>query len=152
MPFVLHGDFLSCQEICRFLRHAPILLFTDLFQPVDHLAVLLFLNGDVRHSCGCRGAMPVLLAGRKPNHIARPNLFDWTSPVLRPTAAGRDDERLTERMGVPRSPCAGLEGYTRALNERRIGRLKKRIDSHRASEPLGRAFRGRLRPNSFDLQ
>jgi len=152
MPFVLHGDFLSCQEICRFLRHAPILLFTDLFQPVDHLAVLLFLYGDMRHGRGRRGTMPVLLAGREPDHVTGTDLLDRSSFPLSPPAAGHDDERLTEWMSVPRSPCAGLEGYTRALNERRIGRLKKRIDSHRACEPLGRAFRGRLRPTSFDLQ
>ncbi len=87
MPFSLHRDFFSCQEICRLLRPASILLLADVFQPVDHLAVLLFLNGDVRHRRGCSGTMPVLLPGREPNHISGPNLLDWTSPVLRAAAA-----------------------------------------------------------------
>jgi hypothetical protein len=50
------------------------LFVADLFQPVDGLAVELFLNGDVGHGRGGRGAMPVLLARRDPDHVARPDL------------------------------------------------------------------------------
>jgi hypothetical protein len=150
--FASHRDSFLVQEICRFLRPAPILLLTYLFQPVDHLAVPLFLNGDVRHRCGCCGAMPVLLAGREPDHIAWPNLLDWTSPVLRPAAASRDDECLTKGMRVPCRPRARLESYARALNKRRIGCLKKRIDPNCTGEPIRRAFSGSLLPNSFDFQ
>ena len=37
-----------------------VLLITDLFHPVDDLAVELFLNGDMGHSRGCSGTMPML--------------------------------------------------------------------------------------------
>jgi len=47
-----------------------------------------------------------------------------------------DDESLTERMLVPCSPRARLEGYARTLNKCRIGCLKKRIDPYGASEPF----------------
>jgi len=106
------------------LGHTSILLITDLFQPVDHLAFLFFLDGDVRHRGGWRGAMPVLLAGSEPNHVARVDFLDRSSFALSSTAAGRDDERLAERMRVPCSPRAGLEGYAGTLNKCRIGRLE----------------------------
>ena len=56
--------------------------------------------------------------------------------ALRPAAAGRDDESLPERMRVPCSARARLEGDAGALHKCRIRRLKQRIDSYRASEPL----------------
>jgi hypothetical protein len=41
-------------------------LFTgDLFHPVDNLAVKLFLNGFMRHGCGRRSLMLVLLTRAK---------------------------------------------------------------------------------------
>jgi len=46
----------------RRARSAAVLLVPDLLQPVGGLAVEIFLNGDVRHGCGCRGAMPVFLS------------------------------------------------------------------------------------------
>ena len=135
----------------RWLGRASVLLIADLFQPVDYLAVLLFLNGDVHHRRGRRGPMPMLLAGRKPDYIAGPNFFDWTGPALGASAASRDDENLAERMRVPGSSRARLEGDAGALHECRVGSMKKRIDSHRASEPLRWSLRGRLRANSFDF-
>src|SRR5207245_10180146 len=71
--------------------------------------------------------------------------------ALHPAAARRDDEGLAERMRMPCSPRARLERDARALNKCGIRRVKKRIDPYRASEPLRRPFRGRLRANSFDL-
>src|SRR6267143_894659 len=95
--------------------------------------------------------MPVLLAGREPDHITGPDLLDRSAFALNPAAAGRDDESLTEWMRVPCSPRARLEGYAGALNTCRIGCLKKRVDSYRATEPIRRPLGGRLRANSFDL-
>ena len=80
--------------------------------------------------------MPMLLAGREPDHITKPDLLDRSVFALSPAAATRDDESLTKRMRVPRSPRARLERYAGTLNKRRIGCLKKRIDPYRASEPL----------------
>src|ERR1700756_5316817 len=45
--------------------------------------------------------MPVLLAGREPDHITGPDLLDRSAFALSPAAARRDDEGLTERMRVP---------------------------------------------------
>lgn len=80
--------------------------------------------------------MPVLLAGREPDHVAGPDFLDWTSPMLCPPAARGDDESLTERMRVPCSARARLEGYPATAHECRIGRLKERINPHGAREPL----------------
>ncbi len=61
------------------------------------------------------GAMPVLLAGREPDHITGPDLLDRSPFALSPAAAGRDDEGLTQRMGMPCSSRAGLESDAGAL-------------------------------------
>src|SRR3954470_4270603 len=86
-----------------------ILLVTDLFHPVDNLAVELFLNCNVRHGGGGRGSVPMLLSGQKPDHIARPDFLDCSAPSLFAAAASRDDESLTERMGMPRGARTRLE-------------------------------------------
>ena len=107
-----------------------------MLHPVDHPAFLLFLNGDVRHGCGSRGPVPVLFDGREPNDSAGPDLLDGSTFSLHPAAAGRDYERLTERMRVPGSSRARLEGHAGTAHERRIRCLKQRIDSYRAGEPI----------------
>ena len=102
----------------------PVLLVTDLFHPVDNLTVELFLNSDVRHGCGRHGPMPVLLAGRDPDHITGPDLLDRSAFALDPAAPSRDDKSLTEWMRMPCSARARLESYAGTLNECRIGCLK----------------------------
>src|SRR6266705_3772115 len=55
----------------------PLVLFVcDFLHPVDDLAVELLLDGDMRHGRGGRCAMPMLLARRAPNYVARPDLPD----------------------------------------------------------------------------
>src|SRR5208337_2280150 len=54
-------------------------------------------------------------------------------------------------MRMPGSACARLKSHAGTAHACRIGRLKKRIDSYGASEPLWRSFRGRLRASSFDF-
>ena len=103
-----------------------------------------FLDGDVRHGRGRRGAVPVLLARREPDHVARPDFLDRAAPALRPAAAGRHDQGLAQRVRVPCRAGAGLERDAGAAHARRSGRLEQRIDAHRAGEPLGRSFAGRL--------
>src|ERR1043166_429906 len=128
-----------------------VLLVTNVLHPVNNRAVLLFLDGDVRHGRCRRGSVPIFFAGRKPNPTAEPNLVNRTAPALGPAAAGRDDESLTQRMHMPSRPRSRLKSPAGALNECRIGRLKKRIDPHRASEPVCRSFAGRLRACPLDL-
>src|SRR3954452_23781859 len=81
-----------------------ILFSAHMLQPIDHLAVEPLLNGDVRHGCRGRRPVPVLLARRKPHHATRMDLLDRAALPLDPAAAGRDDERLPERVRVPGRP------------------------------------------------
>src|SRR5258706_14058598 len=83
--------------------------------------------------------------------LTRCHLLDRTAPTLCHSASGRHDQHLTEWVGVPCRPGARLESDAGALNKRRVGRLKKRIDTYRAGEPLGRSLRGRLGANSLDV-
>ena len=57
-----------------------------------------------------RRAVPVLLARREPDDVARPDLLDRPALALHAAAAGQHDQRLTERVRVPRRARAGLEG------------------------------------------
>src|SRR6476661_9881543 len=98
-----------------------VLLVTHVFHPVNHLAVFLFLDGDVRHGRRRCCSVPVLLSGREPDHVTGANFLNRAAPTLRAAAAGRHDEGLSEWMRVPCSPRARLKGYARALNKCRIG-------------------------------
>src|SRR5256885_9932211 len=95
--------------------------------------------------------MPVLFTGREPDDVTGADLLNWPALALGPTAAGRDNERLTEWMCVPRGSCARLERYAGALNKCRIRSLEKWIDPHRTGEPVRRSFCGGLRACSFDF-
>jgi hypothetical protein len=97
-----------------------VLLVVDLFQPVGGFAVELLHNGDVGHGCGGRGAMPMLLPRRKPDHVAGSNFFDRASPVLGPAAAVGHNQGLAERVGVPGGPSAWLERDANAKRPRWI--------------------------------
>src|SRR5437016_2398696 len=88
-----------------------VLFVTDLFHPIDDLAVELFLNRDMCHHRSRRRPMPVLLSGREPHHVTRPNLLNRSAFALGPAAARRYDERLTERVRMPGRARARLESY-----------------------------------------
>src|SRR5882724_1131372 len=83
-------------------KSLPVLLVADLIHPVDVLAVERFLHRDMRHAGGRRCAVPMFLAGRKPHHVAWPDLFNRSSFGLYPSKTSRDDQSLAERMRVPR--------------------------------------------------
>ena len=74
----------SSQNCTVSVGQAPVLLVADLFHPVDDLAVELLLNGDMRHRRRRRGAVPMLLAGREPDHVAGPDFLDRAAPALHP--------------------------------------------------------------------
>jgi len=113
------------------------MVIADLFHPVYDLAVERFLNGDMRHGRGWRGAMPMLLARRKRYHIAGMDLLNRAVLALHPTATGCDNESLAERMGMPRGAGTGLKGDAGAGRACRSVCLEQRIDPHRAGEPAG---------------
>src|SRR3954447_22447789 len=123
---------------------ALILLVADLLQPIHGLAVKRFLNGDMSHGGGWRGAVPVLLPGREPDHVAGPDLLDRPAPALRAAAAGRHDQGLPQGVGVPCGPGPRLERDARAGHTRRIGRLEQRVDAYGAREILAGPFAGGL--------
>src|SRR5690242_13079101 len=128
-----------------------VLLITDMFHPVNDLAVELFLDGDVGHPCTRRCSVPVLFTGREPDDITRANLLNRSAFALHPAKTRGHDESLSERMSVPCGPRARLEGYARALNQRGIRCLEERIDAYVPREPLGRSLRRWLRAGSFDF-
>jgi len=64
--------------------------------------------------------------------------------ALRASTPAGDDQRLSERVRVPRRARTGFEGDDRADHPRRRTALERRIDSDRAGEPLGRSFGRRL--------
>src|SRR5438132_3449525 len=73
-------------------RHLCLIFFiTHLFHPLDCLAVEVFQDCDVRHGCGWRGAVPMLLTRRAPNNVTRPNFLFWTALALHPSTPVSDD-------------------------------------------------------------
>src|SRR5260221_11659103 len=92
---------LSQGDLLRQIHRGLVLLVADLLHPVHDLAVELFLNGDMGHGRGRRCAMPMLLARRARDHVTRTNHPDRTAPALDQPAARRDDQSLTQRVGVP---------------------------------------------------
>src|SRR3954467_8879935 len=121
-----------------------VLLVGNVLHPVHGLAVALLLNGDVTHPRAGRGPVPVLLAGRKPGHVTRPEFLNRPALALSPSNARGDDQRLAKGVRVPRSSCARLKGDQGHRDTGRIAGLKERIDTDRSGEPLCRTFAGRL--------
>ena len=121
----------------------PILLITDVFEPVDGFAVELFLDGDVSHRRRRGGAVPVFFAWREPDDVAGTDFFDGSVPTLGPAAAGGDDERLAERVRMPGGAGAWFEGDAGAGDAGRGGGVDEGIDADRAGEPIGGALAGR---------
>src|SRR5438445_5113073 len=92
----------------------PVLVITDLFHPIDVLAVECFGDRDMRHRGNRSGAVPMLLARRKPDDVARPDFLDRPALALHPTEAGGDNQCLPERMRVPGGARTRLESHVSA--------------------------------------
>src|SRR5258706_7316540 len=88
-----------------------IVLVGHLLHPGDVLSIERFLNGDVGHGCRRGGAVPMPVVGRAPDDVARPDLDSFLAFAPGPADAGRDDQRLPERMAMPCGARAGLEGH-----------------------------------------
>src|SRR5437667_7026751 len=54
---------------CGMASPSPVLVVGHVFQPLDGLAIELFLHGDMRHCGGRRRAVPVLFTRRKPHDV-----------------------------------------------------------------------------------
>src|SRR6266516_3960427 len=132
-------------------RSASILFVANLFHPLDDFSIERFLNGNVRHRGRRRSAVPMLLVRRKPDHIARSDFFDRSAPTLRPSKTRRNDQRLTERMCMPRSACTRLERDACTTHTCRLRSFKQRINPHCPGKPVSWPFSGTLRTNSFDF-
>jgi membrane protease YdiL (CAAX protease family) len=126
--------------------HQPWGILNSVFTAVER-----FLNGNMRHRRGRRCAVPVLLTGLEPDHIARVDFLDRSALALYQAAARRDDEDLAEGMSVPCRASAGLRGHRVARRPRWSGRSEQGVDPYCASEPLGRSPAGGLGTNSLDL-
>jgi hypothetical protein len=105
----------------------------DFFHPVGGLAVEHFDDGDVGHGREGCGAVPMLFARREPDDVTRANFLDRSSPTLHPATAASHDERLAQRVRVPRGASAGLEGDTGAKRACRNRRFEQRVNAHRAA-------------------
>src|SRR4051794_28919708 len=136
---------------CGMASPSSVLLVGDVFEPVDGLAVELLLDGDVGHRRRGRRAVPVLFAGGEPHDVTGANLFNGSAPALDAAGPGGHDQRLAERMGMPRGACAWLECNGRTRSSGGSGGLKQRIDTDGACKPVTGSFRGRLRTCSSDL-
>ncbi len=68
--------------------------------------------------------MPMLLTGRKPDHIAWPDFLNRPIPTLRQPKARRDDQRLTERMAMPSGASSRLKCDACTGHACRIGCLE----------------------------
>src|SRR5436190_1389991 len=72
-------------------RSGSILFFADVFHPIDDFSIELFLNGEMSHSRGRCGTVPMFLTGREPDHVTGTDLLDGAAPALCQTGPGGHD-------------------------------------------------------------
>nr|GEU28231.1 hypothetical protein [Tanacetum cinerariifolium] len=103
-----------------------VLLVRDFFQPHHGHAVERFLDRQVRHRRGGRRAVPVLVAGRAPDHVAGADLGDRTAFALGPAAAGRDQQRLADRAAssVAIRHASGMHLLAKLINRDLYQRIR----------------------------
>ena len=101
-----------CTRACS---TGAVLLVAHVLLPVDDLSVDVLLNCNVRHRARRCSTVPVLHSRRGPNDIAGSQLPLRSAPLLSPTAARRDDQRLARGMRVP---GGGVGASCRRLLER----------------------------------
>jgi hypothetical protein len=141
--------FISCSLFVAEFRE--IVFIADRLHPLDVLAIERFLDGDVRHRRRGGRTVPMLVARRAPDDIARADLHLLLAFALRPAAARRDDERLPQRMRVPVGARTRLERHCRTGVTGRRGRRVERVDAHGSGKPLRRALGGRLRSCALEF-
>ena len=130
----------ACSWVSRGARSSSVLLVADLLHPVDSLAVKLFHDSDMGHRRSRRCAVPVLDAGRTPDHVAGPDFLFGLAPALRPAAPRGDDQRLPKGMRMPGCTRAGFERHQRAERAGWRGWVEQRVDPYGAGEIFGRSL------------
>src|SRR5215208_2335174 len=111
-----------------------ILLVGDVLHPRHRRAVQRFLNRDVGHRGGRRGAVPMLVLGRAPENVAGREFLDRTALDLGPADAFSDDQGLPKRMRVPSRACPRLEVHDRTADAGRVLPLELASDGDCAGE------------------
>ena len=86
------------------------------------------------------GAVPVLLAGREPDHVAGPDLLDRAAPALRPAEPAVTISVWPSGCVCQAVRAPGSKVTLAPRDARRVGRLEQRIDADRAGEPFGRSL------------
>ena len=64
---------------------ALVLLVRDVLEPVDHLSILTLLDGDVGHSGGRAGAMPMFFTRSEPDYVTGVDFFEIATFALSQT-------------------------------------------------------------------
>lgn len=82
----------------------------------------------------------MLFAWREPDDVAWPDFLSRPVPALHASETRCHDERLSERVCVPRRPRTGFERDSRARDACGSGRLKQRIDANCSSEVVARSL------------
>src|SRR5450755_4613764 len=90
------------------------------------------LQCEVDHRTVGSRSMPVALAGIERDCVARTQLADRATLALDASDAGRDVQRLSGRMRVPRRPSAGAEVDAGRAQPRRVLRLEDPLEPNRA--------------------
>jgi hypothetical protein len=93
----------------------------------------------------------VLFARLEEHDIAGPDFFDRTAFALHPSKAGCHDQRLSQRVGVPRRPGSRLEGHRACSGATGVIRGEEGIDADCPGKPFSGAFGGRLAAVACDL-
>src|ERR1700730_4239806 len=125
-------------------RSRPVLFAADLFHPINGAAVQRLLDGDMRYRGRRRRSVPMLLTGRKPDHVTWPDFLHRAAPTLHPPETGRDNQRLTEWMRMPSGPSSRFECDVCATDACRVGRLEQGVNAHRSGEIVRGSLAGRL--------
>jgi hypothetical protein len=93
----------------------------------------------------------MFFSGRDQDDVTWSDLLDRAAPPLHATTAGSNDQRLSERMRVPRRTRAWLERDARAGGARRITAIEEWIHADPSSEVGFRRYRGGLRAGTLDF-
>jgi hypothetical protein len=120
-----------CRESIRFCPfHHSVFLLADLFHPINVLTFERLLNGDMRQLVGRGSAVPMFHAWWRPYDVTLLDLLLYTALLLNPAGARRDDQDLSERMGMPCGARTRFERDTAAGHPRRRVYGEESFDPH----------------------